>query len=161
MIAGSRHASQKLLAAVHVAIEVAQQEHLDIIVGDNPLGVDAKAIGLALTAGLSVTIYGTNPNPRIAVPVYPLMENCHYKRVLYENFLDNDPLWEWKALRQRDRALCMDAAHGYFYWNGSSQGTKAGYTYMGNVLRRPCFLIQYAHDEKVVSKNGEFPARRL
>jgi len=119
LIAGSRYHDNALDRVVIMAIEKAKELGLLIVVGDNPLGVDAMVVQLCIGFGVDYAAYGISKQPR----------NTNIEPSKYINV----PLQKNRSAKimygQRDQHMIDLADVSLFVWNESSEGTYAGYLY--------------------------------
>ncbi len=124
MIAGSRHATPDMLAAADRTVRQAMFRGWQIVVGDNPQGVDAAVVKACRRYGASCIVAGIQPKPRNGGYPYQPMG---------------------RTFTERDRLLCQLADVGVFIWNGESTGTRNGLRYMHDDLNKPALIMNYRH----------------
>ncbi len=131
-IAGSRHATPAMLCVVSQAVQRAQEHGWTVIVGDNPLGVDAAVVRACDELGVDVTVIGIGRKPRNGGSQRPGSRYIQYQAYGYA---------------QRDRYLADLADRGLFLWNGVSRGTKAAHDYM-NTLNKSVHLLTFTPPQR-------------
>lgn len=99
-----------------------------IIVGDNPLGVDKIVQDVAKSIHKKILVYGISREPRYQAKRDP-RDYIQISDVSYFG---------------RDRTLAHDADVGVFLWSGhpSSVGTIHAYNYMKDMLKKPVYLFK-------------------
>jgi hypothetical protein len=120
MIAGSRQATPDMLAAADRTVRQAIFRGWEIMVGDNPQGVDAAVVSACKRYGANCLVAGTTRKPR---------NNGYPYQPMGKNF------------PERDRLLCELSDVGVFIWNGKSKGTRAGIRYMSDALNKPALVL--------------------
>ncbi len=131
-IAGSRHATPAMLRVVSQAVQRAKEHGWTVLVGDNPLGVDAAVVYACDELSVSVTVIGIGRKPRNGGSQLPGSRYIHYQAHGYA---------------QRDHYLAELADRGLFLWNGVSRGTKAAHDYM-STLNKPVHLLTFAPPQR-------------
>lgn len=117
LLAGSQNATEPMLKLVRRAVAWAKDEGLQIVVGDNPRGVDAAVIRECNRVGIRAVVAGISRQSRVE------LGHCVYKQVTVDG-RGRD------AYLARDRYMIDRCERGYFIWDGASPGTKTGYEYM-------------------------------
>ncbi|MGB1284931.1 MAG: hypothetical protein ACPG7F_00240 [Aggregatilineales bacterium] len=142
LIAGSRNATDAMLEYAQTIVEVAYNENYKctIVCGDNPHGVDAAVVETATLYGIELQVYGIQPAPRNDTPAWSYHHLSAFSGTRKNQYY------------ARDRWMCEQALVGYFIWNESSPGTKAGYDYMRKlgktaVLVNRCGEIVERHEK--------------
>lgn len=131
-IAGSRYATPAMLRTVHQAVQRAKEQEWTILVGDNPLGVDAAVVRACDELGVDVMVVGIGRKPRNGGSQHPGSRYIQYQAHGYV---------------QRDRYLAELADRGLFLWNGISSGTKAAHDYMLR-LNKPVHLLTFTPPQR-------------
>ncbi|MEM9955252.1 MAG: RNase H family protein [Chloroflexota bacterium] len=112
-IAGSRHASDKMLDYTRRIVARAIENSWTIVVGDNPQGVDQEVIKELCRLNYSnVIVVGIAKTPR----------NGGVSAGQYVQY--------GKSYLERDQAMARCSDRGIFVWNGQSRGTETAYRYM-------------------------------
>ncbi len=124
MIAGSRRASANMLEYARRVVARAEEQGWEIVVGDNPQGVDAEVVRECNRRGLCATVYGITSEPRnggAAAGRYAQMG---------------------KNYSERDRLMAKATDRALFIHDGKSRGTLKGYRY-AKTLNRTAHLIDF------------------
>lgn len=130
LIAGSRHTTPAMLDFVSNAVHRAIENSWWVLVGDNPNGVDARAIDT-----LNTLRY---PHAICMAP-----KNWRFRRRL--DYGHNTNAGRTSSYAVRDEYMCDIARKAMFIWDGRSQGTKAGCDYFRREwAERECWLKDFS-----------------
>jgi ribonuclease HI len=123
-IAGSRWVTRQAIRYTQQVVRRAHELGYTILVGDHPKGVERAVVQECRRLKAKVVVVGVTNGPRnggCEHGSYVKVERDVYRSV-------GGRLLDKYAVR--DRYLADQAERGVFIWNGESDGTKAGYTYM-------------------------------
>jgi hypothetical protein len=119
LISGSRNMSEAMRECVAATVERIAQRGDEIVVGDNPRGVDQEVVVQAAFWGIQCTVVGIKDKPRLQI-----FGEVSYIQVAVHGRTVRD---KWAL---RDQWMCRCADKGVFIWDGKSRGTIAAYNYM-------------------------------
>ncbi|MGB7341030.1 MAG: hypothetical protein WBC91_19195, partial [Phototrophicaceae bacterium] len=128
LIAGSRNATDKQLVYARRLVERCQEVGYQIVVGDNPRGVDREVVDSCNELGYrNVIVVGIAPTPRNGGVVCGRYEQ------------------QGQSYRERDRLMCKASQRGMFLVNMTAQspGTEAGYAYMKSLSEKIAHCIEF------------------
>jgi len=131
LIAGSMKSTPQALSYTYRVVERAIECNYEIIVGDNPSGIDRVVIQACDKLEVAHYVY------HLRKPRFSMFFSVPIKKFAGYDGVDASNRW-----KKRDRFMVDDADIGMFIWNGYSAGTKAGYDYMQS-LNKECWIKTY------------------
>ncbi len=151
LIAGSRKATPVMLERAAQAVERAKARGWAILVGDNPLGVDAAVVAACNRFNVNYVCFGISAKPR-----------NQQIRTVQQGGLGRYLRVAGADYAARDRNMADVADQGLFIWNGESRGTAAGYAYMqqlGKPADRLTFAVQRPAQPPANDESATQPAK--
>jgi ribonuclease HI len=126
LIAGSRHANDAMLEYARRVVARAIENQWEIVVGDNPAGVDAAVVQECNRLQyVHVIVVGIADKPRNGG-----VENARYLQI-------------GTSYTERDQMMATACQRGLFIWGGKSAGTRTGYDYLTS-LGKTAHLMNFA-----------------
>lgn len=125
MIAGSRKANANMLEYARRVVARAVEMGWEIVVGDNPEGIDAKVVRECNQRGLSTVVVGIADQPRNGG-----VSGGRYVQI-------------GTSYAERDQLMVKASDRTLFIWDGQSPGTQSGYQY-ARQLGKQADLINFA-----------------
>jgi ribonuclease HI len=126
LIAGSRSANDAMLEYTRRVVARAIENAWEIVVGDNPDGIDAAVVQECNRLKYThVIVVGIADEPRNGG-----VENARYIRI-------------GASYTERDQMMAKSSQRGLYIWDGKSAGTRNGYEYLKS-LGKTAHLMNFA-----------------